>query len=145
MTQMKMTAAQQQALQASQQKKQAQATENRKLAIEKEREMLQGMTFPAELIPDWFRSALNATLKSKSVVTADCDWPTFKVLLTDEPAEFNMHQMAKALNAIEAASQEQLNTTTEGYIEIQDKIAEMAVEWNVIVGPIRADIADKYK
>lgn len=133
------------AKQASDSKRAAKAKENQQAAIAEERETLQGMTFPAGMISESFRHYLIRVLRCKTVVTADCDWPMLKSLLNDDPVNFNLHQMAKALNTIEATSMKDLDVSIGEYIDVQDKIAEMAAEWNAIVGPIRESIREKYK
>lgn len=122
-----------------------QHAEKKNAMIAEENGILGTTMFPSALIPKGFPGRLLLALRHECPKTFNCDWPMFKSLLLTEPKNFNLNQMAMAINALDSKNMEQLNMEyISDYVTCMDDIAEMAVKWNEMVMPIRESIVKQF-
>lgn len=126
--------AEQQRLQANQKKMQAEIDA-----------MQANVKYPAGLVPFWFRSVLAKALSHESQQSLGCDWEMLKSIRVEDPQFFTLAQMGHALNAIESKTEVQIDVPGLTYEYLMDGQQEMAIKWNEIVAPLRAEIIKKYQ
>jgi hypothetical protein len=107
--------------------------------------MQANVKYPAGLVPGWFKEALDRALKHESQQSLGCDWEMLKSIRLGDPRFFTMAQMGHALNAIESKTEVQIDVPGFSYEYVMDGQQEMAIKWNEIVAPLRAEIIKKYQ